>query len=278
MQAAGNHFVVLDARETGERDWASLAVWLCRERSGPGGDGLLVVLDGQAAPVRMRMFNPDGTEDDCGNGLRCVALYARERGRAPNAEFAVETRTGTKPVEVLGAGLRADVRTGMGKALLDPAAIPILLERPNALEFSLHGGGREFTASSVFTGSTHTVIFERPDDGQFHAWSRSIETHDLFPQRTSVLWTSLGPEPTSGETRASVRIWERGVGETLACGTGAAAVAVVLRCTGRAPGDVRVQSRGGELRVHVEDDLAVVLTGPAAFVYRGVWIDTPDEL
>jgi diaminopimelate epimerase len=267
MQGAGNDFVVVDGEPP--RDWPAVARALCARHVGVGADGLLVALPAEDAHLRMRMFNPDGSEDDCGNGLRCLALYARLRRLAPADEFVIRTLSGLKRVWVHGdhpaPEAAAEVTADLGRALLTPADLPALAPDP-PLDYVLDAGGESLTASTVFTGSTHTVVFETPEDARFHRLSPLIEQHPAFPERTSVLWAEVtGPET------ARVRIWERGVGETLACGTGAAAVAVVAHLTGRAGPSVAVSSRGGVLRVTVGPDLRLTQRGPAAVVFEGVW-------
>jgi diaminopimelate epimerase len=264
MQGAGNDFLLVQGEE---QDWPALAPALCDRHFGAGADGLLVALPSDRADVRMRMYNPDGTEDDCGNGLRCLGLYAVRRGLVPAREFRVETLSGIKTARVDPSdGPEARVTTDLGRADLRPASIPALFPGERALGVSLEAGGETLTVHSLSTGSAHTVVFEMPDEERFRRLSPLLEHHPAFPERTSVMWTEIR-EPD----HARVRIWERGAGETLACGTGAAAVATACYVTGRTGNRVAVASRGGTLRVEVGDDLSLRLTGPAAFVYEGVW-------
>ena len=262
MQGAGNDFVVV----SGERsDWSELAVRLCCRRRGVGADGLLVALPSARAVVRMRMFNPDGTEDECGNGLRCLALYAFERRTVSGPEFSVETLSGVKTAQVRpeGAG-RARVTVDLGRASLEPASVPILFSGENALDVPLEGGGEILRVHALSTGTAHTVLFEMPDEERFGRLSPLLEHHPAFPERTSGMWTEVeSPE------RVRIRIWERGAGETLACGTGAAAVAVAAHLSGRTGRRVEVHSGGGTLLIEVSPDLAIRKTGPAVLVFEG---------
>lgn len=262
MQGAGNDFIVVEGED---HDWSRFAPELCHRHFGAGADGILVTLPSRTGAIRMRMYNPDGTEDDCGNGLRCLALYARHHGLVSDDRFQVETLSGLKDV-LVGKGERdAQVTVRMGRPQLAPAAIPAQFEGANVLGRVLGVDGETLEIHSLFTGTAHTVIFETPDEARFQRLSPRIETHDLFPERTSVLWTE-----TEGNG-ARVRIWERGVGETLACGTGAAAVAVASYLAGRTGPQVAVRSRGGVLKVEIGADLSLTLTGPAAFVFEGHW-------
>ncbi len=267
MHGAGNDFVLLDSRETGEQDWERLAQALCDRHHGVGGDGLLVVLPGERSPIRMRMFNPDGTEDMCGNGLRCVARYAREHGWTASDAFPVETLSGPRKVRIERSP-QLQVRARLGVARFRPGQIPALLGGDDCLEKELEIAGRRVRFSSVSTGSTHTVLFvpALPEDAEFLAVSPALETHPAFPERTSVLWAT-----PHGDNAFRVRIWERGVGETLACGTGACAVAAVAQATGRAGSPCRIRSAGGILEVGVGPTYLLTLTGPAEYVCRGAW-------
>jgi diaminopimelate epimerase len=262
MQGAGNDFIVVRGDE---HDWSALAPALCDRHRGIGSDGILVALPSDNAGVRMRMYNPDGTEDECGNGLRCLVRYAHELGLINYPAFSVETLSGIRACEILASGL---VRTELGRADLRPSAVPVNWPKGNALGFPLRIGAEEVEAYSLSTGTAHTVIFDMPDEERFQRLSPRIEVHRLFPERTSILWAKM-----ESKERARVRIWERGVGETLACGTGAAAVAAAAYVTERSGPRVEVTSRGGTLTVEVSDDLDITLTGPAQFVFEGEWLE-----
>ena len=266
MHGAGNDFIVV--RGEGQ-DWAALAPRICARQFGIGSDGILVALPSERADVRMQMYNPDGTEDDCGNGIRCLALFAAAEGMVSGSEFRIETLSGIKGIrlERLGA-VAAAVSVGMGVPSLAPSAIPALVGGEHALGFPLPVDGETLDAYSIYTGTAHTVLFEEVDDVRFRRLSPLLEHHETFPERTSVLWSY-----PLGLDRFGVRIWERGVGETLACGTGACAVATVAQLTGRAGRRVEVVSRGGTLVIDVTEDGSLRMTGPAAFVYRGAWED-----
>ena len=267
LQGAGNDFVLLDAAQVGERDWSALSVSLCSRHFGVGGDGLLVMLPSEVADVRMRMFNPDGTEDECGNGLRCAALYAHRRGLVDRTEFTVQALSGIKAARVEpGSALEAQVTIDLGRADLSPAAVPVQHSGENALGIPLEVDGETLEVHSLSTGTAHTVIFQMPDEARFQRLSPLLEHHPAFPERTSIMWTEL-----TGPDSANIRIWERGVGETLACGTGASAVAVAAHLSGQAGNRVAVTSRGGTLTIDVSPELEIRLTGPAAFVFDGEW-------
>ena len=268
MQAVGNDFVLVDhaAGEEVGRDWPRLAVALCDRRLGVGGDGLLVVGPSRVADARMRMFNPDGTEDMCGNGLRCVIHHAHTAGRLP-ATGAIETLAGVRDYQVQAGGT---ITTGMGVPRFAPADLPMTVPGLRVFDFPLPLEDDLLCVSVVSTGTTHTVVFvdELPDEERFLRLSPRGENHPLFPERTSVLWTVAEPPNT-----LRLRIWERGAGETLGCGTGACAAAVLARVQGKinGVGPVAVASKGGTLHVDWAGGAndAIFLTGRAHVVYAG---------
>lgn len=284
MQAAGNHFVMLDLLDKElafSEDPGQLALTLCASHLGVGADGLLTLEAPtkagrvQGAAVRMRMWNPDGTEDMCGNGLRCVAWLAWKRGYVTGSKYGIETLAGLRLVSKEQP--EGPIRTTMGLPILDPPGVPVV--RPGSMEpalnYQLPVLGRVVSGvNTLSTGSTHTVIFgnSAPSEADFLELSPAMETHAWFPERTSILWAT--PE---GPNRFAVRIWERGVGETYACGTGACAVAVAATITGRAQeptgAPVQVVSRGGTMEVIWEPGSQITLTGPAELVYEGIWLN-----
>lgn len=277
MQGVGNDFVVIDAAELPhEASLSELAATLCDRKFGVGADGLLVVSEtGPDALFRMRMFNPDGSEDMCGNGLRCVSLWASRAGwLGMETEFAVAVKDGFRAVRVLSAdpdGRNGLIGVDMGVPQFAPAEIPFCApaEMAAITRYPLTVDGEPLTLTALSTGSTHTVIFGPPPSEEvFQRVSPLLETHPLFPERTSVLWAT--PET---DTRFAVRIWERGAGETWGCGTGACAVGVAAVVNGlSAPGvPIDVVSKGGTLQITwagVESSVAMV--GPAQVVFDGV--------
>jgi diaminopimelate epimerase len=209
------------------------------------------------------MFNPDGSEDFCGNGLRCAARYAADHGWVGN-EFAIH-HFGRR-VQVSVSGER--VSTTLGVATFNPRDIPLARDS-ELFEGELSVGGEKLTVSSLSTGSAHTVIFvdALPDDERFFALSPLIETHELFPERTSVIWAQqVSP------MALRLRIWERAVGETLGCGSGSsAAAAVLVRKLGRG-GEVTVENPGGTVQVSMGDWRSpITISGKAREVYVGEW-------
>jgi diaminopimelate epimerase len=208
----------------------------------------------------------------CGNGLRCIIYLAHRRGYGGD-NFIVQTPVGLRAAQVLPNGL---VRVAMGEPSFEPAEIPMNLppEYSNPVEYLLTVSDVTIPhVTSMFTGSTHTVIFvpQELSEETFQTLSPKIEHHAWFPERTSIMWAQV-----MGDSRLKLRIWERGVGETIACGTGACAAAVAAQVTNRCHGPIEVESRGGVLRIEWEPRKQIYKTGPAAVVYEGVEVsDTP---
>jgi len=284
MQGVGNDFVVLDAASLPEdADLAILAIRLCERHFGVGADGLLVAgRDAPSAAFSMRMFNPDGTEDMCGNGLRCAGLWAHRAGWVKRDEsFDVATKEGPKAMrllEVAEDGRAARLRVGMGLPKFAPAEIPFCGGSGWVIGYPLSVGDVTYHITAMNTGSTHSVIFGLvpPDELTFQRVSPLIELHPLFPERTTVLWAT-----PQGDSTIAVRIWERGVGETLGCGTGACAVGVAAQLYHTAGmGDVRspvkVMSKGGTLEIDwAGEGYPVNMSGPAEFVFDGEFVGCP---
>ncbi|MGI4792276.1 MAG: diaminopimelate epimerase [Janthinobacterium lividum] len=276
MQGVGNDFVVIDAAELPPNAvLPKLAVQTCDRNFGIGADGLLVVSRevGTETAFRMRMFNPDGSEDMCGNGLRCVSLWANRAGWLDGQTyFTVAALDGARNVELLSvsdSGREANFGVDMGIPLFEPALLPFCDSRKERIvEYPLEVSGEIFPITIVNTGSTHTVIFGPPPTEElFQYASPLIENDPLFPERTSVLWAT----PQSSGT-FDVRIWERGAGETLGCGTGACAVGVAAVVNNLSAPNVPLDivSKGGTLRITWPGEGASVnMVGPAQIVYDG---------
>lgn len=271
MQGVGNDFVVIDGRDRGDYDWSALAIEMCDRNMGIGADGLLVVDSTNFADIMMRMYNPDGTPDVCGNGLRCISRYAIERGIVRDDTLRVNTLAGVRPAEALRdrQGNITAVTIGMGLPRFEPSGIPMRASRNPVMDFPLDlrdGGSLPITALS--TGSTHAVTFvsELPYDPEFFAISPQVEHHPLFPERTSLMWCHQ-----EDRHRLRLRIWERGAGETWGCGTGscAAAVAAVMHGYADENAPITVASKGGELIIRWKPGEPIEMTGPAVCVYEG---------
>lgn len=261
-ESIGNDFVLLENSDAGSQNLSNLSKTLCNRHFGVGSDGLLVV-DSSANPVTMRMFNPDGTEDFCGNGLRCAALHMKLEHKA------------TESLTLLHGGQLIPIQFAVGgwidvtlpQASFDPAQVPLALGVGEVFDRSLVVDGHPLTLSSLTTGSTHTVIFrESPvTDEEFQSMSPKLENHDWFPNRTSVIWAWQ-----TGSKALSIRIWERGVGETLGCGTGSAAVAACWFRKHSGALAVEIRNPGGETVASKGLKGSIIVSARAKLVYKGV--------
>ena len=277
MQGAGNDYIYIDARCM-EKDWPSLARQMSDRHFGIGGDGILLVLESQVADLKMRMFNADGSEGEmCGNGIRCFAKYAIERGIVPSAvqTLKVETLAGLRTIapayqgdEIVGA------RVSMGPPGLNPQDLPVTLlpstdyERGPVLDYPCRVDGQELALTFVSMGNPHAVAFLDQPVYEFplHTIGPKVEHLTMFPRRVNFEIVNV-----NDEGNLTARVWERGSGETMACGTGACAIAVAARLRGLAQGSLDIKLPGGTLNIDWDGEGEVFLEGPAEEVFSGEW-------
>ncbi len=274
MHGAGNDYVYIDARRE-DRDWAALSVAMSDRHRGVGSDGLIIALPSDVADLRMRMFNADGSEGEmCGNGIRCLVRFALEHGIAPawRAQLSVETLAGVLDVTpIWDGGEMAGARVSMGEPRLRPAQVPVALPDCDAvLNHPLSVRGYDLALTCVSMGNPHAVAFidEPVDDFPLTEIGPLVEHHPLFPNRVNFEIANV----LDGAV-IKTRVWERGSGITMACGTGACAVAVAARLNGLAGDRVTVALPGGDLTVEWRGQGDVVLEGPVAKVFTGDWQD-----
>jgi len=269
MHGAGNDYVYVDGFAETVAEPAALARAVSDRHRGIGGDGLILILPSARADVRMRMFNSDGSEAEmCGNGLRCVAKYAYDHGLVEKLAITIETGAGVLPVEMFAnaAGRVERVRVNMGRPRLSRAEIPMTgRAAERVIDQELQVLDRSFRINCVSMGNPHCVIYV-DDVASFPVatYGPAIEHHELFPRRTNVEFVQV---LSAGEVRQ--RTWERGAGETLACGTGAAAVTVAGLLTGRTGNRLLNHLTGGDLELTWDGAGAVFMTGPAVEVFTG---------
>src|SRR3990170_6566984 len=224
MQGTGNDFLLVESKGE-ERDWEAISRAICERHFGSGADGLILVLPSQRADVRMRLFNADGSEAEVsGNGVRCLVKYAVERGlaRPRDGRLRVEAVSGVLEAEVLGGGDRVErVRLSMGAPRFAPQEVPVVTEmEPPIVDMPLDVEGAELAVTCLSMGNPHAVLFvDGPVEGYpLEDVGPKVEHHPSFPARVN-----FGAARVLGRDRMEVRVWERGVGETLACGTGSSA-------------------------------------------------------
>lgn len=275
MHGLGNDFVVVRAEKVPEKA-AVLARAVCDRHFGVGADGLVFILPSATADLQMRIFNPDGSEAEmCGNAIRCVAKYAYESKMVRKAELRVETGAGIIVPRLRLAGDRVrEVEVDMGEPILERQAIPMTGPPGRVVNEPLAVADQIFRITAVSFGNPHCVIFV-PDVAavDLAALGPRIEHHPAFPRRTNVEFVEVRD---SGSIK--VRVWERGTGPTLACGTGACAAAVAAALNGYTGRQVRVALPGGELFISWGEDNHVYMTGPAVTVFFGEWPGEEGEI
>jgi len=266
MHGLGNDFIVVDNRNgtISEAEAAGLAARLCERRLSVGADGLLLLSNSAVADVKMRIFNADGSEAEmCGNGIRCFAKYCYENGITRKKELAVETLAGVKQVwlTVENESVEA-VKVDMGTPLWERSKIP-MQGQGTCINEDLRVDEESYKVTCLSMGNPHCVIFvENVDKFPVEHVGPLIENHEAFPKRTNVEFVQV---LSKNELRA--RVWERGCGETLACGTGACAAAVAANRLAKVGNKVKIHLAGGDLQVDIKEH--VFMTGPVEKVFEG---------
>ena len=265
MQGAGNDYIYFDCFGGEPEDIPALAVRLSDRHKGIGGDGLVLICRSDVADAKMRMFNADGSEGNmCGNAIRCVGKYLYDENVCRKEELSVETKSGIKYLRLYTEnGKVKRVRVDMGKADFDPKSLPVLLEG-EAVDRLVKIAGGLHRITCVSMGNPHCVLFEDPDGADLERIGPLFENDPLFPERVNTEFVKV-----IGKNALKMRVWERGSGETMACGTGACAAAAAACACGKcdAAQDILVKLRGGDLVIHVGE--TVFMTGEAEEVFSG---------
>jgi len=268
LQGCGNDYVYFDCTRNPIEDPGGLAVRLSDRRFSIGGDGVILICPSDAADAKMRMFNADGSEGKmCGNGIRCVAKFLYDKRIVDKTEMDIETLSGVKKLRLnVREGLCESVCVDMGKAELDPRKIPVRIGGDRVVSYDVNIGGTGYKITCVSMGNPHCVVFTGdPAALDLPAIGPLFEHSGLFPEGVNTEFVKV----IDAET-LQMRVWERGSGETLACGTGACA-AVVAACLGgycQMGRDITVKLPGGELIVNYTEE-RVLMTGPAVLTFEG---------
>jgi diaminopimelate epimerase len=266
MHGIGNDYVYIDGFESTVPNPAELARRISPRRTGVGSDGVILIQPSAAADCRMEMYNADGSRGEmCGNGIRCVAKYAYESGRARANPMRIETDAGIRGVRMkVENGRVGEVTVDMGPPILDGPRIPVAAEG-RVIDAPLEVGGTTYRVTCVSMGNPHCVVFlPEVADLELERIGPLFEHHAFFPKRVNTEFVQvLSPE------RLRMRVWERGSGETAACGSGACAVLVAAALTDRSERKATVHLNGGDLYIEWNEDDHVYMTGPAQEVFRG---------
>jgi diaminopimelate epimerase len=282
MHGLGNDFILIDNRVLHASNLPELSKKLCHRRFGIGADQILLLLDSAKADFGMSIFNADGSEVEmCGNGIRCLAKYIWDRGLSEKDVLEIETPAGIMKPEKRGDMVKVD----MGLPIFEPGKIPVSLPVPDQpasgggihsdvtedarhaiVDYPLRIAEREFMITCVSMGNPHAVILvDDLADFDVTYYGPLVEHHALFPKRTNVEFIEV-----VGPAEIHMRVWERGAGETMACGTGASAVAVASHIKGMTGRSVTVNLPGGKLMIEWQDKNHVYMTGPAVEVFQGI--------
>ncbi len=280
LQATGNDFILLDARKM-EQDWSKLARDMCHRQFGIGADGLILVIDSDTANLKMRLFNPDGSEAEVsGNGLRCFAKYVIDTKIASGPSLTVETLAGIRNIQsFVSQGKVNRARVNMGMPRFRAEDIPVSIDNPEKgrggvdiipiLDYRLNIASRELTLSFVSMGNPHAVSFlsQAVADFPLSEIGPQVENHPIFSDRVNFEIARV-----LSRNKIEARVWERGAGETLSCGSGACAIAVITQLKGYTGDEVDIMLPGGNLTISWDGIGEVYLNGPVEEVFVGEWL------
>lgn len=269
MHGLGNDFVVIYGEKELPQNAAELAIKWCNRFFGIGADGLVYILPSEKADFQMRIINSDGTEaEQCGNAIRCVAKYVYDHGYIDREQITIETiGAGVQPVGLtVEDGKVSKVRVDMGAPVLDGLIIPTTIDQSPVVDQPIEAGGNGFRFTAVSMGNPHCVIYvEDAVNFDLTSWGPKLEAHPFFPRKINVEFATV-----KDREHIDMRVWERGAGPTLACGTGACATLVSSVLNGFTERSAWVHLKGGDLFIEWnEENNRVYMTGPAEAVFTG---------
>ena len=269
MQGLGNDYVYIDAiHQNIEQESCSLAQFVSNRNFGIGSDGLILICKSEVADFKMKMFNSDGSEAEmCGNGIRCVGKFVYDKGLTDKTEVSVETLAGIKVLQLnLKDGKVETVRVDMGEPILDPDKIPVISKETPVANLTATAEGKDFRFTCVSMGNPHAItIVEDVKNFDVNKYGKVLEIDNQFPKRINVEFAQI-----LDKENIKMRVWERGAGETLACGTGACATAVACYLNGYTKRNVTIELLGGNLFIEWnKENNHVYMTGPAVTVFEG---------
>ena len=270
MQGCGNDYVYMNCTENEIINAAELAVKISDRHFGVGSDGLILIKSSDKADFFMDMYNNDGSRGKmCGNGIRCVAKYVYDYGLTDKEQLRIETLSGIRTLELMiEEGKVSSVTVDMGSPVLTPERIPVVSDKDRIVNEPVVIGEKEYAITCISMGNPHVVIFVKDTDAfPVETIGPLFENNLLFPERVNTEFVQV-----VDRNHIKMRVWERGSGETLACGTGACASAVACILNGLTEDEVRVSLLGGDLNIRYDrDNNKVYMTGPSVTVFEGEW-------
>ena len=267
MHGCGNDYVYVDCTKDMLKNPSAAAQAVSDRHFGVGGDGLILICPSETADFRMAMYNADGSEGAmCGNGIRCVAKYVYDKGLTDKTRITVETKAGIKTLDLtVEEGKVSLVKVDMGLPNCNSEAIPVLGLGDFVVGRSVNVAGRDWTMTCVSMGNPHAVVWvDSMNDLPLEELGPQFEHHSMFPDRVNTEFVQI-----LNDHEINMRVWERGSGETLACGTGACASVAATYLNRRTGSNVLVHLRGGDLMIEIGDDGHIYMTGPATTVFEG---------
>ncbi len=274
MHGAGNDYVYINGFEVNVADPSKLAIMISDRHKGVGSDGLVLILPPEKsdkAKVRMRMFNSDGSESEmCGNAIRCVGKFAYDNKLVDTSVFYVETLAGDKELDMhIENGVAVGATVDMGIPYWNPKEIPVTIEDNECLNYIINVDNKDFKVSCVSVGNPHAIIFvDDVHTCELEKLGPIFENHPLFPKRINVEFVQI-----YDRKHVRMRVWERGAGETEACGTGACATALICAKLGLTERKVDIELNGGHLEIDWRDNDHIFMTGEACLVFEGEYYD-----
>ncbi len=268
MQGAGNDYIYVNGFDQKIENPSDLAIKLSNRHFGIGSDGLVLILPSESCDFRMQMFNSDGSEAEmCGNASRCVGKYVYDNGLTTKKEITLETKAGVKYITLLdGNATTRKVTVDMGEPILEPTLIPVKIAEEPVLNYPLDIDGKIWKISCVSMGNPHAVVFTTGiKELNLPVLGPKFEKHPIFPRKTNTEFIEVIDRGT-----LNMRVWERGAGETLACGTGACAAAVAAVLNGYCDRKVTIHLLGGDLQIEWnQENNHVCMTGEAVTAFEG---------
>ena len=271
MHGLGNDYVYMDAINQIIKDRNELAKKVSDRHFGIGSDGLILICKSNIADFRMQMFNSDGTEAEmCGNGIRCVGKFVYDNGFTNKKNLTIETLAGIKKLELITKKEKVEaVKVDMGEPILEPEKIPVISKENPVKNLNLNLLDRNFKFTCISMGNPHAITFidENVNEFDVEKYGRLVEINEVFPKKTNVEFINI-----INKNKIKMRVWERGAGETLACGTGACASAVAAIINGYTDRNIIVELLGGTLEIEWnKNDNHIYMTGPAKIVFKGFY-------